>query len=173
MRESKGVNNLNKQKIVLTCMAALCIISLIAMAAALATPRTAVGEFVPPPFADSAVQGVPTVPDGLGWQVLDAKAYQVGICGKIVPNGTHADVWFYNPADNSVWLKLRITDKEGNVLGETGIIRQGEYLQSVKFTDLPSAGTAITLKIMAYQPDTYHSEGVVSLNTVISPSIGN
>ena len=44
-------------------------------------------EFTPPPFESSAVIGTPAVPDGLGWQELDAKAYKVGIFGKFIPKG--------------------------------------------------------------------------------------
>ena len=59
-------------------------------------------------------------------------------------------------------------DENGNTLGETGLIKPGEYVQSVELDRVPKVGTPIVLKIMAYQPDTYYSEGAVSLNTTIS-----
>lgn len=126
------------------------------------------GEFTTPPFDSSTVVGTPTVPDGLGWQELDAQAYKVGICGKFIPNRNTADVWLTNPAKNTVWLKVRVLDEKDNTLGETGLIKPGEYVQSVELDTVPKAGTPIVLKIMAYQPDTYYSEGAVSLNTTIS-----
>ena len=116
----------------------------------------------------AAVIGSPSVPDGLGWQELDAQAYIVGICGKFIPNGNTADVWLTNPVSNTVWLKVRVLDEKGNALGETGLIKPGEYVQSVELDTVPKAGTPIVLKIMAYQPDTYYSEGAVSLNTAIN-----
>lgn len=125
------------------------------------------GEFTPPPFESSAVVGSPTVPDNLGWQELDAKVYQVGICGRFLPKGTTADIWLTNPESNTVWLKVRVLDEKGNTLGETGLLRPGEYVQSVELDTIPKTGTPIVLKIMAYQPDTYYSEGAVSLNTTI------
>lgn len=99
---------------------------------------------------------------------MDAKVYKVGICGRFLPKGTTADVWLTNPESNTVWLKVRVLDEKGNTLGETGLVRPGEYVQSVELDTVPKTGTPIVLKIMAYQPDTYYSEGAVSLNTTIS-----
>ena len=77
-------------------------------------------------------------------------------------------MWLTNPVSNTVWLKVRVLDEKGNTLGETGLIKPGEYVQSVTLDTVPKTGKPIVLKIMAYQPDTYYSEGAVSLNTKIS-----
>ena len=155
---------------ILPLAAVLCVLSLAVMIFALTkqNTETVMGEFTPPPFDSSAMVGTPAVPDGLGWQELDAKAYVVGICGKFILNSSTADLWLTNPDSNTVWLKVRVLDEKGNTLGETGIIKPGEYVQSVTLDTVPKAGTPIVLKIMAYQPDTYYSEGAVSLNTTIS-----
>lgn len=159
-----------KKNYILPLAAVLCIVSLVLMVFALTRQdtQTVMGEFTPPPFDSSAVVGSPAVPDNLGWQELDAQAYKVGICGKVIPDGNTADVWLTNPVSNTVWLKVRVLDEKGNTLGETGLIKPGEYVQSVRLDTVPKAGTPIVLKIMAYQPDTYYSEGAVSLNTTIS-----
>ena len=160
----------HKKNYILPLAAVLCVLSLAVMVFALTRQevQTEMGEFTPPPFDSSAVVGTPAVPDGLGWQELDAQAYIVGICGKFIPNGNTADVWLTNPVSNTVWLKVRVLDEKGNILGETGLVRPGEYVQFVELDNVPKAGTPIVLKIMAYQPDTYYSEGAVSLNTAIS-----
>ena len=113
------------------------------------------------------MSGIPDVPEELGWQELDAQAFQVGVCGAVVLEGSQADVWLTNPESNTIWLKLRILDEDGDVLGETGLIRPGEYVQSVTFDTVPAPGTAISMKVMAYEPETYHSAGAVTLNTTI------
>ena len=60
-------------------LAAVCLLCLAMMAAALVyTQSPAQGEFTPPPFEASAVSGTPEVPEELGWQELDAQAFQVG-----------------------------------------------------------------------------------------------
>ena len=159
-----------KKNYILPLAAVLCVLSLAVMVFALTRQevQTEMGEFTPPPFDSSAVVGFPAVPDGLGWQELDAKVYKAGICGKFIPKGNTADVWLTNPESNTVWLKVRVLDEKGNTLGETGIIKPGEYVQSVELDNVPKAGKPIVLKIMSYQPDTYYSEGAVSLNTTIS-----
>ena len=158
-----------KKNYILPLAAVLCVLSLAVMVFALTRQevQTEMGEFTPPPFDAAAVIGSPSVPDGLGWQELDAKVYKVGICGKFIPDGNTADVWLTNPVSNTVWLKVRVLDENGNILGETGIIKPGEYVQSVTLNTVPKVGTPIVLKIMAYQPDTYYSEGTVSLNTTV------
>ena len=146
----------------------ICGASLTAMVLALTRQTEPVkGEFTPPPFDPAAVSGTPTVPEGLGWQELDAKVYKVGICGRFIPQGNTAEVWLTNPDSNAVWLKVRVLDENGSILGETGILKPGEYVQSVTLDTVPKTGKPVVLKIMAYQPDTYHSEGAVSLHTTV------
>ena len=78
-----------KKNYILPLAAVLCVLSLAVMVFALTRQevQTEMGEFTPPPFDSSAVVGFPAVPDGLGWQELDAQAYIVGICGKFIPKG--------------------------------------------------------------------------------------
>lgn len=78
-----------------------------------------------------------------------------------------ADVYFTNSEKFDVWLKLRVLTADGTLLGETGLIRPGEYVKSVSLTSEVEDGTAIKLKIMAYEPDTYYSAGSVTLNTIL------
>ena len=127
-------------------------------------------QFVPPSFDAAAVAGTPTVPDGLGYSELDAKGvYRFSVCGEVKVVDEKADVWFTSPAENTVWLKLRVQNKQtGEILGETGLIKPGEYVQSISFFSAPKKGTAIVLRVMSYEPDTYYSRGEVTLNTVAS-----
>ena len=108
------------------------------------------------------------MPEVLDLQELDAEAFSVGICGVILPKGSNVDVWLTNPADNAVWLKVRILDASGQMLGESGLIRPGEYVQTVTLQSVPPAGTPITLKVMAYEPETYYSAGAVNISTMVA-----
>lgn len=152
----------------LIAAAVICVLSIIIMLIALTAGHKQVqAEFTPPPFEDNAIAGVPAVPDNLGWTELDCKAYKVSVCGQVVADGNRADLWLYNPESNTIWLKLRVLDEKGNVLGETGLLKPGEYVQSVVLERVPADGSTIALKIMGYQPDTYFSEGAATLNTSI------
>lgn len=78
-------------------------------------------------------------------------------------------VYLTNPAENTVWLKLRVLDTNGSILGETGLLRPGEYVRTVALSAAPTPGTSITLKIMGYEPDTYLSAGSATLSTTYAP----
>lgn len=148
--------------------AVVCAVSLVVMVLALCVQRQTQPEFIPPPFEENAVTGIPEVPDDLGWTPLDTPNFCATVCGNLVPKGNLADIWLYNNQENTVWLKLRILDENGHILGETGLLKPGEYVRSVMLTYVPESGAKITLKLMSYTPHTYHSEGVVSLNTLVS-----
>ena len=145
---------------------AVCIAAFLVAAVTLViTGRSTQESFVPPEFDALAVAGVPDVS---GWQELDAQAYRVGICGVLVPNGNDMDVWLTNPKENQVWLKVRVLDSNGDILGESGLIRPGEYIQTINLQTVPGSGSTVILKIMAYEPETYYSAGSVTLTTQIS-----
>ena len=159
-----------EKNIPLIVIALVCILSLSVMAVALMLPakEAELLPFTPPPFDTDAVQGTPDVPENLGWGEVDAQVYKASVCGVIIPEGDTADVWFTNPESNSVWLKLRVMDSDGNIIGETGIIKPGEYVQAVTFTVIPQKGDTIGLKLMAYEPETYYSAGSATLTTKVA-----
>ena len=47
----------------------------------------------------------------------------------------------------------------------SGVLRPGESLSSVPLNQECTAGEEITIKVMGYTPDTWHSAGVAELNT--------
>lgn len=156
-----------KRSVSLVFAAVMCIISVSIMILTVFTPKKEIKEFVPPSFDISAQAGIPSVSNEIDWQIIDAKAFAIGICGKVTANGENADIWLYNPKENTVLLKVRIFDSDGTVLGETGLIKPNEYIQSVKLSAIPQQGAPLLLKVMAYQPNTYYSEGTVNINTYI------
>lgn len=145
--------------------ALVCITSLTVMLLVLVKPQP---EFSPPPFDEHAVSGIPDVPEDLDWMPVETPNYVVSLCGRVIAEDTAADVWLYNSEENVVWLKLRVLDESGKLLGETGLLKPGEYVRSVSLTTPLAPGTPITLKLMSYTPETYHSEGTAILRTQIS-----
>ena len=149
----------------------LCTLALVSMVLALVFggPQKQSSSFTPPPFDSSAESGTPAVPKELGWTEIyqDGMAFKCSMCGNVIASGGAADVYFTNSSEQEIWLKLRVLDENSNILGETGLIKPGEYVKSVSIdADIPD-GTAIKLKIMAYEPETYYSAGAVTLNTQI------
>ena len=151
---------------VMAVAAAVCLTALIAMAVCLGL-RARPAKFVPPPFDPAAVAGEPNVPEGLGWSEVyqTGMSFRASVCGLFRAENGAADVYLYSDPVNQVWLKLRVLNEQGDILGETGLIKPGEYVQSVALTVLPTEGEEITLKIMSYQPETYYSQGSISVLT--------
>ena len=133
------------------------------------TAAPIIGDFVPPPFDETAEVGKPTVPDPkeMGYTSFDAHAFKVTICCEITFSGNNADLYFTNPEENNVWLKLRVINASGEVVAETGLIRPGEYIKTVRFSKIPSSGEKITLKAMAYEPQSYYSVGAAPITTIV------
>lgn len=140
---------------------------LIVMITALCIPKTP--EFVPPDFETAAVQGKPEVAEVMGYTELykEGMAYRVSVCGVPTVDGQDLTVYFTNTEGNEKYLKLRVLDENDNILGETGLIRPGEYVKTVTLTKTLAAGENIKLKIMGYEPETYESAGSATLNTAI------
>lgn len=126
-------------------------------------------KFVPPAFENNAVQGTPEIDAEMGYTELyqEGMAYRVCVCGTPVINGRSLNVYFTNVEINDKYLKLRVLDQEGNILGETGLLRPGEYVETVTLSKELVSEAQIKLKIMSYEPDTYESAGAVILNVQV------
>lgn len=125
-------------------------------------------EFVPPDFEMNIHSGKPDAHEKYGWSEVyqNGMNYKFGINSNIIMDkDNNADIYFYNDEENAVWLKLRILDVDGNIISESGIIKPNAYIEKVHFLRTLDNGEKIKIKIMAYQPETYYSEGSVTLNT--------
>ena len=126
-------------------------------------------EFIPPAFEANAVEGTPDVPEECGYSELyqDGMTYRAGICGEVFTENGEAVVYFTNPKSNTAWLKLRITDGDDNILGESGIVKPGEYVRSVILVKEITVDTEVKIKLMGYEAETYNSVGSVVVKTKI------
>lgn len=158
------------KKAVIPVLVILCVLSVIVMCFALNRQSEERAPFVPPNFDEQAQEGTPEVPKELGWSELyqDGMTYKVGLCGNIIDKGGFAEIYFSNSKDNNVWLKLRVLDQQNRIIGETGLIKPNEYVKTIKFDAAIPSDAKVKLKVMAYQPETYYSEGSIVLNTRIA-----
>lgn len=162
-------NNKEKSYILPVLSAIFAVLLCVMVFALLQKPTQKTADFTPPPFDDTAVQGVPEVAEELGYSspYKEGMAYRFSICGNVTLENGGAVVYLTNAVENHVWLKVRIFDESGKMLGETGLVKPGEYVRSVPLDTLPNSGAKISLKIMGYEPETYHSAGSVTLNTTV------
>lgn len=154
------------QKIILIILAVVLVAAVLLLAGRDNDP--VVGDFVPPAFDPAAQSGVPMVPEELGWSPMDM--LHAHVCGVLNEEDGQVAVWLYNHPDSDCWLKLRMLDKNGNILGETGLLKPGEYVQYLTLTTTPAKDTTVILKLMGYEPETYYSGGSLGLETVLKVS---
>lgn len=149
----------------------ICVLSLIAMLTVIAITRNEPESagFTPPEFDSAAVLGSPDVPENMGYTPIEVEVgYKAFVCGELKAVNGSVDVYFTSAAENAVWMKLKLLDESGKTLGETGVIKPGEYVKAIKLDSIPGSTAAVKLKIIAYQPDTWYSMGTVSLNTKLN-----
>ena len=124
--------------------------------------------FRTPEHEAAAVQGVPTGDTAGNYETLPVKdGYTVGIDTAPV----YLDGILYlnaaNLSDNTVWFLARVY-RGDQMIAQTGIFYPGEYVAQVPCSTKLSAGEKILVRILAYEPETYHSEGVAQFSTVVA-----
>lgn len=115
--------------------------------------------FIPPSFESASAKGIPSPPEEVKYTEISLDTYKFSLSSRLLADENNdVDLFLTNPETNHVWLKARITDNNGHLLGETGILRPGEYVQSLHLADIKE-NTNIYLKIMGYEPETFYSLG--------------
>lgn len=153
------------QKNILLAMAGLLAVLLLAAGVAFATrqpPETVVGTFVPPEFDPNAQVGTPQVSNPAYGTLELTPTAVVSMCADVTCENNAALVYFTSHSGNQGWIKIKLTDAEGNLLGQSGLLRPGEYVESVHLDSAPKENGLIVAKILIYEPDTYLSLGSAS-----------
>lgn len=156
---------MKKRKALLFCII-LCILSLGTMTIALVTHSQVQAVFTPPAFDHSAQTGTPTPPEELKYTPVEVEdGYHFSVCAQPTEKNGKVQIYFTSETSNTVWMKLQIYNSSGTMVGETGVIRPGEYVQELPLTKTVDAGEEIHLKVIGYTPETWYSAGNVELKT--------
>lgn len=154
------------QKMIISVLAVVLVamIGLLVMLPAMVDSGTTVGQFNAPDHDPTAVSGVPQVEDSarqFGWLQM-GDDIRLAMCG--CPGLTQDGLELYVTSDsgNYAWLLVKVLDEAGNELGRSGLIRPGEYVQTVTLSETPAPGSTVTVKILTYEPETYYSLGSAS-----------
>ena len=125
--------------------------------------------FTHPDFDSAAVAGEPVVDERYGYSTLQVdQEYALRICGVPANDGETVHFCLTNPADNGVWFRAEVLDSQGELLASTGVLRQGEHLPSITLSrPLTQRETPVTVRIVAYEPDTWRSRGNVNLDLTL------
>ena len=162
------------QKTVLSIMAVLLAVMICAAVylAVFWEPGSVRGEFVPPEFDASAQSGAPgTLDEALAYGTLELnKTAVVSMCANVTCENNAARMYFTSHEGNTGWLKIKLFDAEGNLLGQSGLVRPGEYIESVALTTVPKASGLVVAKILIYEPETYLSLGSAQAQIMLIPA---
>lgn len=156
-----------KNKGIIT-LAAITVI-LVVLTIIIAVRTSSKEEFIKPEFDKNAINILDNaINENLQYAEINvAEGYVVGICNNLIlDEDNNIKIYFRSLAENNVLVKLRVYDKQNNILSETGLIKPGEQIEKIKIDDLNQSKEVI-IKIMSYDPETYYSKGTVSLNTKI------
>lgn len=158
-------NKKKKPDYVILILCVILAVSAVGLIVVLCLPEKK-GEFVAPAFEEAAKTGIPVVDEKYGYTELyrEGMAYRVSVCGIPAADGNALTVYFTNAEENDCYLKLRVLDENDKILGETGLLRPNEYVETVTLTKKIASGTPLKLKVMSYQPETYESVGSVLLS---------
>ena len=121
-------------------------------------------DFTPPDFDVAAKKGYPTVTDTAAqFQRVTASedfAFSMCLC-PTYENGA-ARIFFTSEIANRAYLLIKLYDADGELIGQSGLVRPGQYVESVAISLTPTEDTDISAKIFSYEPNTYYSKGTVS-----------
>lgn len=132
--------------------------------------KTIVGDFVPPPHDTNALAGMPQgLPDSYGYIAIGVTdQIPVKICTHPIVIGNQAYLYFANPGANAVSCRVRITDTKGNLLGESGLIAPGEYVESIALSLSPTEVTSVIVTVLTYR-ENYLSAGTITIAVNLTP----
>ncbi len=72
-----------------------------------------------------------------------------------------------NRKGNTIWFLAQVYKGEKRI-AKTGILYPDEYVEKISCSKNLSAGDKVLIKILAYEPDTYHSEGVAQISAAVT-----
>ena len=155
------------EKRIILVLSALVLTLLAAVLVQSANRQVEISDFEVPAFDANALSGKPEVayPDMYGTLTLNDDVTVSLYSAPIVTDGT-ALVCFTADASNTAWVRLRLQDTDGNILGQSDLLRPGEYVACVKLTTQPDRPEAIA-KILTYEPDTYYSLGTATAQVLL------
>lgn len=99
-------------------------------------------------------------------EIADGYSIYISPSPKIVDNN-YLKIDFISIETNNIWIKVRILDENDNILGESELIKPGEYLEKIKIKKNLKSQDKIIYKIMGYEKESYYSAGTISLNTKV------
>lgn len=172
MRDQMAAAPGTKRRTVIIIILAVAIVALACVAVFMVVERQKSVEYVPPSFEAAAVEGTPTPPETLGYSTFETQnGWSVGLCGNIYQQEDGAlKLYLTNPDLSGALLMAEVVDKSGNVYYKSGLLKENEYVESLPLL-YQKVGTAtdVSIKVYAFEPGTYYSQGVITIENILQP----
>ncbi len=124
--------------------------------------------FHAPEHEEGAAKGNPSGSHAGHYEELPVRdGYVVGIDTSPLYHDGSLYLHVANRKDNTVWLMAQVY-KEEEQIAKTGIFYPDEYVKKIPCSQKLSAGDKLLIRVLAYEPDTYHSEGVAQISTTVA-----
>jgi hypothetical protein len=128
--------------------------------------------YVPPPFEQSAMDGVPMPPDNMSYTPISADGgYAFSMASNLYQqeNGDLC-IYFTDPGDSQVWMMCEVLSDAYGTMYRSGVLRPGEYVERLpKVSDFPNEPIEVEIRVYGFEPTTYQSKGTVYLKTILQP----
>lgn len=143
--------------------AATALVLALLLTAVVKSNQTGDKGFTPPPFEVNAQTGeITDVGEFYGSFDLpfeDNNRCTVGLDAMPNVDNDEIAVNFSSDKDNTVWVRLLITDENDELVAESGVLRPGEYVTALSLSKMVSSGSTLKAKILTFEPETYYSAG--------------
>lgn len=164
------------QKRIIAVLATLLALVLIAVLIGLLTRDPEMGEFVPPAFEENAkTEFAAPIDANAKYTPFNIPGEFTGaLCANVYVEDDQALLYFTSFEENAVWAKAILYNERGKMIGESGLIKPGEHVESVALSEIPKSNSTLTVKtltvkVLLYEPDTYFSRGScsISINLIV------
>ncbi len=162
----KCEKHMDKQQTIITVIVGILLLAVIGATVAvfLSKDDSQIGKFVPPADDPTAIVGFPAETDSSA-QYSDVKvndSFVISLALAPLYKDGGAQVFFASDANNTVNTLVRLYDSDGKMIGESGLVKPGEYVESVAISLVPTKTTSIFAKVLSYEKETYYSMGTTS-----------
>ncbi len=124
--------------------------------------------FRAPEHEAGIAEGIPSEENVQHYEELPVReGYVVGIDATPVYSDGRLYLNIANLKGNTVWFLVRVY-MEDELIAESGIFYPDEYVEAVACSRELSTDDKVLIKVLAYEPDTYHSEGVAQILAVVT-----
>ena len=153
------------QKIILIVLSGLLAGIIITCIVISSNKQKSIDTFTPPSFDKHAVSGVPDdVPAYAKYKELTIKErFKIAMASSLKIEDGNAKVFFTSDEMNVVMFKIVLQTEGGQSIGESGLLKPGEYVENVAVNEFSGNSKEIIVKILSYEPKTYYSQGTATI----------